>query len=242
MLDLGILGSITLNWDFFVSFLSIILIDLILAGDNAVVIAMAVRTLPGKQRLKGIAFGAGAAVILRIVLTFFAAQLLQIQFVKLVGGILIIWIAVKLFVEGTPEEGYRVAKTLWQAVWIIVIADITMSTDNVLAVAATSKGNLFLLIFGLGLSIPFVVFTSSLLSRLMDRYPVIVYVGAAILGRVGGEMMITDPFIVRILQPSKYFQYGVEIFFTLAVITAGMLWVRILAARRRRTGSGRDRP
>lgn len=238
-MDLGILGSITLNWDFVARFLSIILIDLILAGDNAVVIAMAVRTLPGKQRLKGIAFGAAAAVLLRIALTFFAAQLLEIQFVKLLGGILILWIAVKLFVEGTPEEGYRAAKTLWQAVWIIVIADITMSTDNVLAIAATSKGNLFLLIFGLGLSIPFVVFTSSLLSRLMDRYPVIVYVGAAILGRVGGEMMITDPFIIRILQPSKYLQYGVEILMTIGVVAAGMIWLRVLAARKRRAdGAG----
>lgn len=232
-MDLGILGQVTFNADFFISFVSIVFIDLILAGDNAVVIAMAVRTLPKDQRIKGIIFGAGAAVVLRVILTFFAAQLLQMQYVKLVGGILILWIAVKLFVEGVPEEGgQKEAKTLWQAVWVIIVADITMSTDNVLAVAGASKGSLFLLIFGLGLSIPLVVFTSNLLARLMDRYPAIIYVGAAILGRVGGEMMITDPFVVGALNPSRYLQYGVEAFFTAAVIVAGMLWLRRIRANR----------
>jgi YjbE family integral membrane protein len=226
-LDLGIFGQVTFNWDFVVGFLSIVLIDLILAGDNAVVIAMAVRSLPRKQRLRGIAFGAGAAVILRVVLTFFAAQLLQIQFVKFIGGAVILWVAVKLFVEGAPdEEVKREAKTLWQAIWLILIADITMSTDNVLAVAGASKGNLFLLIFGLGLSIPFVVFTSNLLSMLMDRYPFLVYMGAAVLGRVGGEMMVTDPFIVAWIHPSKLLQYSVEAFFTVAVLLAGKIWIK----------------
>jgi YjbE family integral membrane protein len=226
-LDLGVLGQVTFNWDFVVGFLSIVLIDLILAGDNAVVIAMAVRSLPHKQRMTGIAFGAGAAVILRVVLTFFAAQLLMIQFVKFIGGAVILWVAVKLFVEGAPEEEVKKeAKTLRQAIWLIIIADITMSTDNVLAVAGASKGNLFLLIFGLGLSIPFVVFTSNLLSLLMDRYPFLVYVGAAVLGRVGGEMMITDPFITDWIQPSKIFQYGVEAFFTVAVLVAGKVWIK----------------
>ena len=106
--------------------------------------------------------------------------------------------------EGAPdEEVKREAKTLLQAIWVIIIADITMSTDNVLAVAGASKGNLFLLLFGLALSIPFVVFTSNLLSMLMDKYPVIIYIGAAVLGRVGGEMMITDPFVVGLLAPPQ---------------------------------------
>jgi len=205
--------------------ISIVIIDLILAGDNAVVIAMAVRSLSRDERRKGIIFGAGAAVLLRVILTFFAAQLLLVKFIKLAGGILILWIAVKLFIEAPKEEGAREAKTLWQAIWVIVVADITMSTDNVLAVAGASEGNLFLLLFGLGLSIPFVVFTSSLLSMLMDRYPVIVYIGAAILGRVGGEMIMTDPFVVELLNPSKVMQYGVEAFFTVGVIVAGKLWI-----------------
>jgi YjbE family integral membrane protein len=227
ILNLSFLGQFSFNWDFVVGFLSIILIDLILAGDNAVVIAMAVRSLPHKQRMRGIAFGSGAAVILRIVLTFFAAQLLQIQFVKFIGGAVILWVAVKLFVEGAPEEEVRKeAKTLWQAIWLILIADITMSTDNVLAVAGASKGNLFLLIFGLGLSIPFVVFTSNLLSLLMDRYPFLIYIGAAILGRVGGEMMITDPFITDWIKPSKIVQYSVEAFFTVMVLVVGKIWIK----------------
>jgi YjbE family integral membrane protein len=226
-LDLGILGQISFTGEFVVAFLSIVVIDLILAGDNAVVIALAVKTLPREQRLKGIIFGAGAAVVLRVILTFFAAQLLQIQLVKFVGGALIIWIAVKLLVEGTHDDKLtREAHSVWQAVWIIIIADLSMSLDNVLAVAGASKGNLFLLLFGLGLSIPLVIFTSNLLSRLMERYPIVLYIGVAILGRVGGEMMITDPIVVRMFQPSTLLQYGVEVFFTVAVLVAGILLVR----------------
>ncbi len=227
MIDLGIFGTIEFTMEFLMGFLSIIVIDLILAGDNAVVIAMAVRTLPREQRRKGIMLGAGAAVVLRVILTFFAAQLLVIRFVKFIGGALILWIAVKLFMEGAPaEESEREAKTLAQAIWVIVVADITMSTDNVLAVAGASKGNLFLLLFGLGLSIPFVVFTSGLLSTLMDRYPVIIYIGAAVLGRVGGEMMMTDPFIVDTFHPPAWLQYSVEALFTVGVIVAGKLLLK----------------
>ena len=228
MIDLGILGSIEFTPDFFLGFLSIVFIDLILAGDNAVVIAMAVRTLPREQRRKGIILGAGAAVLLRVVLTFFASQLLTIRFVKFVGGALILWIAVKLFMEGAPEEEHeREVKTFLQAMWVIVVADLTMSTDNVLAVAGASKGNLFLLLFGLGLSIPFVVFTSGLLSMLMDRYPVIIYIKAAILGRVGGEMMMTDPFVVDLFHPPAWLQYSVEAFFTIGVIVAGKVFLKM---------------
>jgi len=230
-MDLGFLSQhITWNMQFFTSILSIILIDLVLAGDNAVVIAMAVRRLPRSQRLKGIFFGAGAAVVLRVILTFFVAQLLRISFVKLVGGAVILWIAVKLFVEGEGEtDAGKEAGNLWQAIRLIVIADITMSTDNVLAVAGASHGNLFLLIFGLIVSIPFVVFTSNLLSMLMDRFPIIILIGAAILGRVGGEMMITDPFIEGLFHPGKIIEYSVQIFFAVGVIVFGkllMYWKR----------------
>src|SRR5512134_2912700 len=130
-MDLGPLGSIHFNLQFLSALLSIVVIDLILAGDNAVVIAMAVRTLPAEQRKKGILFGSGAAVLLRVVLTFFVAQMLKISFIKLAGGILIIWIAIKLFMEGSHEqEGGKEAANLWQAIKIIVIADITMALDN----------------------------------------------------------------------------------------------------------------
>ncbi len=231
-MDFSTLLQFELNWEFVTGLLSIVLIDLILAGDNAVVIAMAVRSLPRKQRTQGIAWGAGAAVFLRVTLTFFAAQLLQINFIKFFGGAVILWIAVKLFVEGAPEEDVKKeARTLAQAIWIIIIADLTMSTDNVLAVAGASKGNLFLLIFGLAVSIPFVVFTSNLLSMLMDKFPLIIYIGSAVLGRVGGEMMITDPFVVQTLQPSKPLKYAVEIVCLVGVLIVGKLWIKMKIAR-----------
>lgn len=231
-MDLGIFGQIHFTWEFLIGFLSIIIINFVLSGDNAFVIAMAVRALSGRQRMKGIAFGVGAAVILRIVLTFFAARLLQIEYIKFIGGAVIIWIALRLLVEGAPEDKFqRQAKTLWPAIWIIVVADVTMSIDNVLAIAATSKGNLFLLIFGLGLSIPIVIFASTLLAKLMDKYPIILYIGAAILGQVGGEMMVTDPFVVLTINPSKIFQYSVEACFTVGVIVAGKLWIKMKVCR-----------
>jgi YjbE family integral membrane protein len=225
--DLGQLGEISISWDFFTALMSIVLIDLILAGDNAVVIAAAVRSLPRKQRQKGILLGAGAAVVLRVVLTYFAAQLLQMSYVKLIGGLFILWIAVKLFVDSAPEEEVRQnAHSILQALWVIVVADLTMSVDNVLAVAGASKGNLFLLLFGLGLSIPFVVFTSSLLSMLMDKYPLIIYAGAGILGKVGGEMIFTDPIVVERIQIPEVLLYGLEALFAVGVIVVGKLWVR----------------
>lgn len=226
-MDLGILGKITFDLNFLSALFTIVIIDLILAGDNAVVIAMAVRSLPQEQRKKGIIFGAGAAVLLRVMATFFVAQFLQINYLKIIGGFLILWIAVKLFVEGAPEDRIeREVTTIAQAVKIIVIADITMSIDNMLAVGGASHGNFFLLLFGLGLSIPLIVFTSNLLSMLMDKYPIIIYMGAAILGKVGGEMIITDPFTVSFLSPGQSVQYFVEAVFALGVIVAGKLWMR----------------
>jgi YjbE family integral membrane protein len=214
MIDFGWLGHIAFTWEFLVAVMSIILIDLVLAGDNAVVIAMAVRNLPGKQRLWGIALGAGAAVVVRVVATFLVAQLLNIQFIKLVGGAVIIWIAVKLLSEGADEECQeRECGSIWQAVWIIIVADMSMGIDNMLAVGAASHGNLFLLLFGLVLSIPFVVFMSNILSKLMNKYPIILWLGAGILGKVGGEMMITDPWVYGLLNPPKWVEYAVMVFF-----------------------------
>lgn len=227
-MDLGPIGSyITWDMQFLMGIVSIIVIDLILAGDNAVIIAMAVRRLPKNQRITGTIFGAGAAVLLRVALTFFVSQLLQIIFLKLIGGIVILWIAVKLFVDGGVEEGpNQEAVTMGQAVRLIVIADVTMSIDNVLAIAGASRGNLFLLFFGLALSIPLVVFTSNVLSVLMDKYPIIILLGAAVLGRVGGEMMITDAWVEGLIHPSKIVEYGVQIFFAVGVIVVGKLWIQ----------------
>jgi len=216
-----------LDWHFAISALQIVLIDIVLAGDNAVVIAMAVQRLPQRQRAFGIAFGAGFAVFLRIVLTFFAAQLLTISYVKLIGGILIFWIACKLLLEDVePEDGRREAATLWHAVWIILVADVTMSTDNILALAAASRGNLFLLLFGLALSIPLVVFASAWLSRLMDRYPIIVYLGAAVLGAVAVELVLTDPAILEHIHVPEVFLYGLEVLGAALVVVVAKLYMK----------------
>lgn len=238
MLDLGMLGSISFDAVFLSSLFSIIIIDLILAGDNAVVIAMAVRSLPKEQRRKGIIYGSLAAVLLRVALTFFVAQLLNMNYVKLVGGIVILWIAIKLFVEDEEAvETHKEASTLWHAIRLIIIADITMALDNMLAVGAASHGNLFLLLFGLGLSIPLIIFTSTLLSALMEKFPIIIYIGAALLGKIGGEMIITDPIISRFFTPTTWMIYSVELFFAVAVIVVGKLLVkRDLATRNVPTG------
>jgi len=220
--NFGYLGFISFDMQFLSALLSIVVIDLVLAGDNAVVIAMAVRSLPHEQRRKGIIFGAAMAVLLRIFLTFFVARILTLNYVKLIGGIVILWIAFKLFVEDEEAvETHKEAATLWHAIRLIVIADITMSLDNMLAVGAASNGNFYLLLFGLGLSIPFIVFTSSLLSMLMDKYPIIIYIGAALLGKIGGQMIITDPVISRFITPTTTVVYSVELAFAAAVILFG---------------------
>lgn len=195
-MDWSSICNVSFTTDFWFALGSVIVINIILSGDNAVVIALAVRSLAGRQRLQGIILGTGLAVVLRIVLTFFCAKLLEINFLKFIGGWLIAWIAVKLFIEGTgDEENRKEVNTLGKAVVTILIADLVMSTDNVLAVAGACKGNMALLLIGLGTSIPLVVFASDILSHLMDRYPIIVTLGAAVLGRVAGEMIITDAFI-----------------------------------------------
>jgi YjbE family integral membrane protein len=182
--------------DFFVNLLSIIMIDIVLAGDNSIVIAMAVQTLPKKRRFKGIVFGALAAVFLRVLFTVFAAQLLMVSFVKFVGGLLIFWIAIKLLNDGEKEHKKgKGATSIWGAVWMIIVADLTMSLDNVLAVAGASHGSVALLIFGLGLSIPLVVFASTLISKLMERFSIIIWLGGLILGKVAAEMVVTDPWM-----------------------------------------------
>ena len=227
-------------WEWFVAIFNIVWIDIVLAGDNAVVIALAVRGLPPRQRMIGIVLGAGAAVLLRVSLTFVATQLLTVKFVQLVGGLLIIWIAFKLLKqnEGHHDEGKDGASGLWGAVWMILVADITMSLDNVLAVAGAARGHFGLLMFGLALSIPLVVFASNIISKLMVRYKIIVFLGAAILGKVGGEMMLTDAVVASRLMPwwgnltgaadhlkaYIYLKYGVEAFFFILIFLIG--WTR----------------
>lgn len=226
-MDLTIMQSITLDWEFFSGLLSVIIVNVILSGDNAVVLAMAVRSLPRHLRRRGIIIGAAGDVLIRIVLTFFVARMLQAPYVKLAGGLLIVGLAVKLFVDTTPEEDpERQATSIWQALKIIIIADITMSLDNMLGVGAASKGNPALLIFGLATSTPLMIFASNLVSIFMDKYPIILYIGAAILGKVGGEMILTDPVVTRWLPPNDILIYALEGLFAGGVIVVGKAWVQ----------------
>jgi YjbE family integral membrane protein len=213
-----------------IDYFSVIVIDLLLAGDNALVIAMAVRLLPERQRRMASIFGAVAAVVLRAAITIVAAQLLGVEFLKLVGGVLVIWIAVKVLADASsPKIEERGERHFLQTIWVIVVADITMSLDNILAVAGAAHGSMPLILFGLSVSIPLVIFASNLIAVLMDRYPVILYFGAAILGKVGGEMVFTDRFVTRTLHPSEPVIYSAEALAIAGILIGG----RVLSKRKR---------
>ncbi len=207
--------------------LSIIVIDLLLAGDNALVIALAVRALPKLQRRAAMLTGAWLAVLIRVAVTFLAAKLLQVEYVQFAGGVFVIWIAIRVLKDAKSADASAASpRQLWRAIGSIVMADLTMSTDNILAVAGASKGNVWLIAFGLALSIPLVVSSSTFLAFIMDKYPVTMYLGVAILGRVGGEMMMGDPWVRRLLHPSDALRYSVELALMAAVIVTGRLLSR----------------
>ena len=216
-----------LSTEFLLAALNIVFIDILLAGDNAVLIALAVRQLTPRDRRVGIMVGAAGAVVLRIILTFFATKMLAIPLLKLGGGLLILGIAVKLLKDDADHHGGgKEASTLLQAMWMILVADLTMSLDNILAIAGASKGHIELVIFGLALSIPFVVFASNWLSGLMGRYPLIVIFGAAILGKVGAEMILTDPWVVVRFHVPVAVEYAIQAFTAVAVVLVGKYLVR----------------
>ena len=187
---------------FWVAVGQIILIDIVLSGDNAVVIALACRNLSPEQRKTGIFWGVAGAISLRVVLTVFAALVMNLPWLKLVGGLLLVWIAVKLMLP-EDQEGHdiKASANLWGAVKTIVVADFVMSLDNVIAVAGAAHGSLVLLLFGLAVSIPLIVWASQLILRWMVRWPWIVLVGAGLLGYVAGQMIFTDPGVVGLLPP-----------------------------------------
>jgi YjbE family integral membrane protein len=177
---------------------AIIWVNLLLSGDNAVVIALAARSLPPQQQKLAVFWGSAAAIILRVILTVFAVALLQLPWLKLVGGVLLLWIGVKLMVPEDGEEDIQSSDNLFQAVKTILIADLVMSLDNVIAVAAAAEqgppeAKITLLVIGLALSIPIVIFGSTLMLKVMGRFPVIITLGAALLGYIAGDIMITDP-------------------------------------------------
>jgi YjbE family integral membrane protein len=184
--------------EFFVNVGKIVLIDLALAGDNALVIALAVRTLPKRQQLLGRLWGTAGAVLLRLAFIAIITYLLRIPLLQAVGGILLVWIAIKLVRQEEAGEGHvRQGTTLLEAIWIIIVADVVMSLDNVIGVAGAAEGDMLLVIFGIGLSIPIVVWGSGVLATLMNRYPWIILIAAGILGEVAGKMIVHDVVVVR---------------------------------------------
>ncbi len=184
--------------------IEIIALNIVLSGDNAVVIALACRGLPPAQRNMGIALGAGVAVVLRVIFTVVIASLLNMPFLRIVGAVLLVWIAIKLLTEEPgDEDGIASSDKLWKAVQTVAIADIVMSLDNVLAIAAVAKDSIPLLITGLVISIPLIVAGASLITKLLERFPILIWAGAGLLGWVAGEMLDSDPFLIQ--------QFGAEL-------------------------------
>lgn len=176
---------------------SIILANVVLSGDNAVVIALAARSLPPQQQKKAIFWGSAAAIVMRIVLTLIAVEMLKWPWLKVVGAVLLVYIGISLLGEDDGGEGeHREVGGMMAAIRTILVADLVMSLDNVLAVAAAAKGDTLLLILGLGISIPLIIFGSTLLLKVMERFPIIITLGAALLGFLAGEMILTDPAVV----------------------------------------------
>ncbi|NBW78596.1 MAG: TerC family protein [Betaproteobacteria bacterium] len=207
---------------FWIGLMKIIWINIILSGDNAVVIALAARSLPEHQQKKAILFGSGAAVVLRIVLTLVAAMLLQLPYLQVVGGLLLLYIGVQLLSEEDDGEGEsKEAGGLMAAIRTILIADLVMSLDNVIAVAAAAKGNEVLLLLGLAISIPLVIFGSTLMIKLMERFPIIVVLGAALIGWVGGETIASDVAFKEVAQDNHWLHYAAAAVGAALVVLAG---------------------
>lgn len=181
-----------MDTNFWIGLLGIIGIDILLAGDNAIVIALACRGLPPEQRKWGMILGSGVAVILRIIFALLIVWLLKIPFLKLIGGLLLFWIAVKLLTDQEGESEISTSDKLWKAVQTIALADLVMSLDNVIAISAMAKGDNTLIMLGILISIPLVVMGSQIIMTLLDKFPLLIWAGAALLGYLAGEMIVTD--------------------------------------------------
>jgi YjbE family integral membrane protein len=208
--------------DFWIGLIKIIWINIILSGDNAVVIALAARSLPPAQQKKAILFGSGAAVVLRIALTVVAAKLLELSYLQIIGGLLLLWIGVQLL--GDEEDGDGEGKeygSMMAAVRTILIADLVMSLDNVIAVAAAAKGSFTLLVLGLAISIPLVIFGSTLMIKLMDRFPIIITLGAALIGWVAGETIASDVALKGFADANPWIHYAAAAAGAILVVAVG---------------------
>jgi YjbE family integral membrane protein len=219
---------------FWVALLQIIWINILLSGDNAVVIALACRSLP--ERRWGIILGTLPAVVLRIVFAIFIAYLLHVPYLKLIGGLLLFWIAVKMIL---PEEhdahGGDAESTanLWAAVRTIVIADAVMSLDNVIAIAAAAKGSVLLLVIGLAISMPLVIFGSALILKILNRMPILIWAGGALLGYIAGEVMVTDPAVEDRLHGFEWLHLGAPLAGAVLTVLLAMTITRVKARRER---------
>lgn len=234
------------NAAFWADVLQIIFINILLSGDNAVVIAMACRNLPPRERIWGIALGTGVAVILRLVFTGIVGKLMLLPYLKLVGGLALIYVAAKLIVPERSDKNVEAVAQLWRAVWIVAVADIVMSLDNVIAVAAVADGDLLLLAIGLAASIPIILAGAAIVMLVIDRIPVLVWAGSALLGWIAGEVIATDPAVLRFITARYGEALAHQVAFSAAVsgilltIALGGLW-RQLHLNRRRSSSIRNR-
>ncbi len=217
--------------DFWIGLVKIVWINIILSGDNAVVIALAARTLPAHQQRKAVFWGSGAAVVLRVLLTVIAAKLLALPWLQIVGGLLLLWIGIQLLGE-EDEEGdgeVRQHSSLMGAIRTILVADLIMSLDNVIAVAAASQGSMLLLVLGLAISIPLVIFGATVMVRLMERFPVIVVAGAGLIGWVAGETIASDAMLAGVVVGRHWPHYAAAALGAVLVVACG----KFLQARAR---------
>jgi YjbE family integral membrane protein len=221
---------------FWLAALEIVIINILLSGDNAVVIALACRNLPPHQRRWGVFWGAIGAIVLRIILTFFAVSLLQLSYLKIVGGLLLVWIGIKLIAEEDGEAGHDVVASdrMLAAIRTVVVADLVMSIDNVLGVAAAAKGSLLLLVFGLVLSVPLVIGGAQLIMRLIERFPVLIVAGGGLLGFVAGELIVEDSAIINWVHAhAAWLKWGAPII-GVAIVVGPAKWLEGRRARVRR--------
>ncbi len=224
---------------FWISVGQIILIDILLGGDNAVVIALACRKLPAEQRKKGIFWGVMGAIVLRIILIFFALQLLTLPFLKVAGGLMLFWIGAQLMQGGDDDHEVDGATSLFGAIKTIIVADAVMSVDNVIAVAGAARGDIVLVAFGILVSIPIIVWGSQLVLKLMDRYPFVITIGAALLGWIGGEMIIGDQVMKTVIpEVPATLKYSCAVAGALLVVGLGTLLAKRAAAQNGKDDSG----
>jgi len=220
--------------EFWVAALQIVVINILLSGDNAVVIALACRNLPPQQRRWGVFWGAIGAIVLRVVLTFFAVSLLKLSYLKIIGGLLLLWIGIKLIAEEGDEGAHEMQASdkLLAAIRTVVIADLVMSIDNVLGVAAAAKGSLVLLIFGLVVSVPLVIGGAQLIMRVIERFPVLIVAGGGLLGYVAGELIVEDSAIVDWVHAhARWLTWGAPLVGVAAVVGPAK-WLQMRARSR----------